>query len=152
MGFMATLTILGDPPSDYLKLEVVGRRFDTSESSYFDRNLLNVATSVHVGGFDGLIGAEIRTDEFRKFRDELALLYQNLDGEARLYVLQGWVDLTFRGDGLGHVEVRGTVTDYPGIGNVLKFELGIDQTFLPDLISQLDNLESEYPTLGKPVD
>ncbi len=147
---MSVLRIHGDPSSDFLTIEVLRRKFPQGGSTHWDENLLETPVEVHIGGFEAHVIAEIRTDELRNFRDELALLYENLEGDARLYVLQNWVDLTFHGDGLGHIHMRGTITDNPGIGNVLKFELRIDQTFLPEIILQLDNMNAEFPVLDKP--
>jgi hypothetical protein len=145
---MPFLTIPDDPPSDFVKINVLGRMFPEVNGDYFDANLLDTMVEVHVGGFGGTIAAEIRTDEFRSFRDELEQLFVKLDGSAQLYVLQGQINLNFQGDGLGHFKVRGSVTDRVGVGNVLEFQLHLDQTFLPDLLAQLDEIDVEFPVLG----
>ena len=130
-----------------MKIDIRGRTFPDVSGDYFDANLLDTMVECHVGGFNGIVPAEIRTDEFRSFRDELKQLFALLDGAAELRVLQGQINLKFQGDGLGHINVWGTLTDRIGVGNVLKFELHIDQTFLPDLLQQLDAIEIEFPVL-----
>jgi len=55
-----------------------------------------------------------------------------------------------KGDGAGHIAITGTVKDEPGMGNSLKFSIDLDQTFLPAILGQLDEIDREYPVLGHP--
>jgi hypothetical protein len=63
--------------------------------------------------------------------------------------MEGWVSLDFEGDRLGHIRCSGTVMDDPGIGNRLNFTLDLDQSYLPQLISDLDHLIEVFPPIGR---
>ena len=43
----------------------------------------------------------------------------------------GYLDLTMKGDGLGHIAVTGEGWDRPRLGSHLEINYEIDQTFLP---------------------
>jgi hypothetical protein len=110
---------------------------------------LTTPITFHIGSFHGVVEASLMTYELRRFRAELSSLFDTLVGEAQLYSLEGWIRLKFRGDGIGHFDVRGTIKDEAGTGNELIFELSMDQTFLPAILSELDDLDLEFPVVGE---
>jgi hypothetical protein len=145
---MSTVTISGGAYG-YLKIDAQGRSFPHS-IEYWDINSLTTPIAFHIGEFQGVIPASLMNYELRRFRTELATLYETLEGDAQLYSLEGWIGLKFHGDGLGHVDVRGSLKDEAGTGNELTFELVMDQTFLPTILSELDDVDAEFPVVGEP--
>jgi hypothetical protein len=53
------------------------------------------------------------------------------------------------GDGRGHFTARCELRDQPGIGNKLIIELAFDQTDVPAMLRDLDELLRRFPVRGK---
>jgi hypothetical protein len=94
--------------------------------------------AIRVEGFTGQISASFEVDDFRRLRDSLTRLHESLGESARFEPRERQVTLNFEGDGLGHVTIAGLAYSEATFGNKLSFEVGIDQTFLPSLISELN--------------
>jgi hypothetical protein len=88
------------------------------------------------------------TTDFELFKRELKATYKNLNGTAKFKTLEGQIEINMRGDRLGHFEIECVAMDEPGTGNQLEIRMGFDQTYIPDLLRQLDNIISEYPIQG----
>jgi hypothetical protein len=148
MGRMSSLRVTIPPDEENLTIEVAGRMHPAS-SDYWDGNWLTSPIHVDIGCFSGQIPASLRLDELRRFREQLETFYETLRGEARLESLEHWISLVFKADELGHVRVTGSVRDEPGMGSTLSFELLFDQTYLPAVLHQLQQIESAYPVVGR---
>lgn len=74
------------------------------------------------------------------FRDELVKLNNSLVGTANLNTIEHNIDLKFTGDGLGHVKVNGILRHASTYGLQLHFEINSDQTFLPSLIKECNDV------------
>jgi len=72
------------------------------------------------------------------FRDDLAVLYEKLKGEAHLPRSYENAMLSVRGDGLGHLVVAGEVRAGYVMQSRLQFEFSIDQTHLPEIMRAID--------------
>jgi hypothetical protein len=104
-----------------------------------------------VGKFEARVGASLRADELRSFRDALRILYTTLDGEAVLKSTEEWLTLRFAAASRGRLKVTGTLLDRPGDGNQLIFKINdLDQSYLPRIIDSLDEVETFFPVLGSP--
>jgi hypothetical protein len=140
---------IGSSEREGLTIHVLGRMHPAA-TDYWDGNWLLAPIDIAVGAYSGRVDAGLRVDELARFRTELEALYQTLDGDAHLSSIEGWVDMTASGDGLGHVTVAGSTRDRPGVGNQLFFRLEVDQTFLPPIIEALLAVERALPVLGRP--
>ena len=107
--------------------------------------------SVAAGGFRGRYVANLRTEELEQFRSEVQTLYEPLTGVAHLRTMEEQLKLELEGDGRGHVTCRGEARDVAGTGNVLRFELALDQTQLFGTMVQLSELLTRYPIRGSPA-
>jgi hypothetical protein len=112
---------------------------------YWDDNWLTVEIRVQAGGIHGKVTAAILTGEFEKFLSELRPLYETLSGSANFKTMEAQLTLILVGDGKGHIELRGEVTDQPGIGNRLNFVLQFDQTQLATSIRELERVMAQFP-------
>lgn len=138
---------IGSSVNEYLILDVLGRkRPDLTDNSTL--NWLDVNASICVGGFTGKIRQDLYTDELYWFEQKLENLFNTLNGEAVLDAMEKWIYLKFEGDGKGHVACSGEVTDRYDYGNVLKFNINLDQTYLPNIINGLKELLETYPVFG----
>ena len=112
---------------------------------YHDGNWLTIQVRVLAGGFRGKIDASILTDELTRFIAQLRPLYETLRGIAEFSTLEEQLHLRLSGDGKGHVELVGEITDQPGIGNRLHFTLEFDQSQLAASIRELEGVTAEFP-------
>ena len=55
------------------------------------------------------------------------------------------LSLRLVGDGKGHIELRGDVSDRAGVGNRLHFHLGCGQSELGASIRELERVTSQFP-------
>ena len=135
---------LGESTHDRVEVTVSGYERQPS-GNYDDDNWLNVEVSVAAGGFRGKFEASFVTTELIGFRDEIATLYRNLSGEAKLVTLETQLSLTLTGNGRGGIALRGEAWDQPGIGNRLEFKLNLDQTYLAKTLEELNAVVERFP-------
>ena len=140
--------VIGKESSEHVAIRISSRERVGSED-YWDGNWLNAEVSVVVGSWQGQFNAYLGSYDFVRFRKELENLYEKLTGEANFATLDSKLYFAFHGDGLGHIHVDGTACDYSGTGNTLRFSLELDQTYLPNIITQLMKIEGAYPVVGE---
>jgi hypothetical protein len=139
---------IGGETAEFLALAIRGRRLPDS-ADYWDGNWLNCDLEVAAGAFRGAFSSTIRNEDLERFRRQLTPLYEHLSGTATLEALEGWLCLDLSGDGRGHLEAKAQLCDQPVSGNSLEFRLYLDQTNLPALIRQLDEVCRAYPVIGR---
>jgi hypothetical protein len=126
----------------------VKRRARPSSEDYWDGNWLVVDMAVEMGSWTGRFDANLRCEEFDRFLSEVRHLNENLDSVAEFVTMEGWLRLQLNGDGLGHIAAKGEATDQPGRGDTLSFRMDFDQTYLPRLIAELQDVLKEFPVRG----
>jgi hypothetical protein len=112
---------------------------------------INCRATVHAGKFQGTADLYLEARDLMSFGQPLESLYRTLKGEAALDTIESQISLKLVGDGKGHVELRGTLFDRCGNGNMLKFVLQYDQTLLWQTISALRDVLSQIDSKGKSV-
>jgi hypothetical protein len=80
--------------------------------------------------------------ELSRFAQELRILYEQLNGKAILAPMEPNLELSFTGEGKGHVEVEGTARNNFHTGTELSFRLDLDQTYLPAIAKALADADS----------
>jgi len=110
------------------------------EDADLEHGRLYCAITIKVDRFSGDITADYEDRDFVKLQSDLTKLHETLSGTAILYHRDEQFVLQFEGDGLGHITISGTALAYPTYGNKLDFSLAIDQSYLPALITQLQNI------------
>ena len=118
------------------------------EDSDLERGRLYCAIAIKVDRFSGDIAADFESGDFVKLQSDLTKLFETLSGAATLSHRDEQFLLYFLGDGLGHITVSGTAFAHPTYGNKLDFELAIDQSYLPALISQLQSINKVISDVG----
>ena len=115
-----------------------------ADISYPSNTILSV--SVTSAGFSASTTMDIDIKEIPTFCDELQKIYYSLNGEAKIQEPYGKQYIQFSGDKKGHIFVSGTLHSNGAndFWQELKFENGIDQTFLPDFLKQLTTLSNHY--------
>jgi hypothetical protein len=108
---------------------------NTSEG-WFDTEV-----KVQCDGWRGKFTASFLHGELSALARELRILHEKLHGEAALVPLEPNLELSFIGDGKGHIEVNGTARNQFHSGTKLSFRLDLDQTFLPGIVKGLENVD-----------
>ena len=106
---------------------------------------LYAIVTLSVGGFKGRYAANFGSWAFSDFAAQLDQLYQTVSGSAVFTSDEGQLELTLTCDIRGHIQVRGEAMDYVVTGNELIFQLDIDQTHLPAILSSLHQALKKYP-------
>jgi hypothetical protein len=138
---------IGDSRND-VSIIVSGRERPAS-TDFHDGNWLSATVSVSAGAWRGEYRANLRTEDFRSFLDEVRSLRDMPEGKAEFNPMEPWIVLQLEGDGRGRVAVTGQADDRVATGNKLSFHFDVDQTFLPSLIRDLESLLAEFPVIGE---
>jgi hypothetical protein len=142
--------LIGHTASDHVSIRVLGR-LHADASDYWDGNWLVTPIEIVAGAFEGQIGASLRVEELRGFREAIQRLNISLRGEALLESMETWLTLRITIDGSGRIVASGRVIDRPGAGNELSFRIdGLDQSYLPHMINALEEIETFFPVIGAP--
>jgi hypothetical protein len=134
----------GHAERERIEVDVHGYDRLTHGANWYD-NWLTVQIRVQAGGFHGEVAAEIVAGELVTFASQLRPLYETLNGSAEFSTMEGQLSLRLVGDGAGHIELRGEVSDQAGVGNCLHFTLRFDQTQLGASIRELEKITSHFP-------
>ena len=133
------LTIkLGVDAGDHVDITINGRPDEKDD-------WLDATIHVVAGAFSGCASALLVTCDFPRFRHELESLHHSLNGTATFATIERQLKIECTGNGRGGIEVTGTVEDRVVDGNALRFRFDTDQTFLPELIAQIHDIEHAYP-------
>lgn len=130
--------------TDSVKIQINRFAYPDATDSH-DKNWLDVTISLKTGAFTVKYSAYFQTTDLQFLHDELITLHKNLNGEFTFSTLEEQLELNFKGDGIGHIEISGIAQDRAGIGNTLNFELHIDQTSLTPLIQEIHEALKEFP-------
>jgi hypothetical protein len=126
------------------------RRENPDAADYWDGNWLVCTATIAAGGFRGRFDAQLRADEFARFREQLRPLYEKLVGRAVFDPMEPWMRIEVDGDGKGHFRATCRATDQVGVGNTLSFTIDFDQTELPEILKGLDAVCEAFPVVGTP--
>ena len=141
--------LIGNESTNWVAVRVLARSHPGLQD-YWDGNWVRSEVTLRAGAFSGRYVADLRTDEFARFRDELNVVFQPLIGRATFSSLEGWLGIELVGDGKGHFSGSCQAMDTPGTGNCLSFSLAIDQTEIPSILNNLDSILSQFPVIGSP--
>ena len=130
---------------DFLKIEVIGFAYPDTKDDW-DRKWVKSKASLKAGGFTGQFACDLMTSDFQKFKEQLSELYEKMNGIAIFDTIEDQIKIKIKGDGIGHFEADCKVMDSAGIGNSLEFFLEFDQTYIPAIINQLENITRTFPT------
>ena len=142
--------LIGDAGGQHVLIRPLGRS-QPGLFDYWDANWIACEVQVAAGGFVGKFSADLRSEEFQSFLEEVEALSRSLEGTATFATMEGQITLSLTGDGQGHVRVQADALDVPGIGNRLHFGFEIDQTYLPQVCQELESLLVAFPVIGQPM-
>jgi hypothetical protein len=145
----STEILIGDLAAQHVLVRPMSRStpglFDT-----WDGNWIDCEVEMAAGGFRGRFRADLRSEEFQTFLEQVEGLSATMEGVAGLTGMEGQIALSLTGEGMGRVRVAGEALDVAGTGNRLQFAFDVDQTCLPEIARSLEHLLSAFPVVGAP--
>lgn len=119
----------------------------SSHQAHWSEGWLKGCITIKAGAFQGTYEGEFALIDFISFRKELQYLYLNLNGTAKLNCLEDPLKINIKGDGLGHLHAICEASDQSKYDSwrVLTFDLNFDQTYIPALLRQLDEIMEAFP-------
>jgi hypothetical protein len=127
---------IGSEADNHVAIRVLGK--PESRDAW---EFVNAEIDVQAGFWRGTYRASLQATDFPPFRQQLQAIYDWKGNSAAFTTIEGWLTLNLTADRLGHVHLDGTATDYPGTGNTLTFHLDLDQSYLPQIIAELESIE-----------
>jgi hypothetical protein len=143
----STEILIGDPGGQHVLIRPLARSLP-GLFDYSDGNWVVCEIEITAGGFRGQYRADLRSEEFQAFADEMSGLSTTLEGTAGFSTIEGQIGFSLTGEGNGVVRVEGEGADAPGTGNRLHFGFEIDQTYLPEISRALEALLAAFPVTG----
>ena len=142
---------VGGESHEFLSVEILGcASADDEVHDYWDENWLAVLVEVRAGGFQGSVSCQFQAEELVQLRERLDDLFHWKEDSADFTTLESWLAIRFMIDKHGRITVLGDLIDRPLDGNRLRFELSIDQSFLPSTLRDLDHAIKTFPVIGTP--
>ena len=144
---MWTVTIRGEQNKG-LVLAVSGHLVPNPITDW-DREWLACRAEAETGTFRGTVENSLQIQEFQRFKEQLRSLYGDLSGTAALETLERWIRVVMKGDGLGHIATHVEVVDGLVEGSSLEYWINLDQTYLPPLIRELEEICGAFPVVAQ---
>ena len=114
----------------------------------WDRNWIKTKVTVKGGVFSGEFVGEFMTTDFEIFKRQLKKLDQDFNATATFQPLEQQLTLKIKGDGLGHFDVDCEAAPQSHLGQTLTFSMNFDQTYIKELVKQLDKITKAFPING----
>jgi hypothetical protein len=97
-------------------------------------------------GFKSKFKFSLMLGELISFLEDLKKFNSTLKGQAAFANIEDNIKLTFSTDGLGHVLIKGLLRDQT-YSVKTSFDIESDQTFLPTLVNEVDQIVKHYLSL-----
>jgi hypothetical protein len=128
-----------------LRIWIHGRESPDSDDEW-DGNWLRVTANCAAAGASvWSTGSFLDTVSFARWEQSLRRLYETLSGEAMLSASEPELVVQVQStDRVGHLRVRVKITPVL-VNQDHRFDFSADQSYLPPVIQQCQNLLAEYP-------
>jgi len=119
----------------HLEVKISGKEYDPE--------WLVAQADYNQNGFAAKFEFSIMLGELASFTKQIQVLFSSLKGKARFANIEDNINLVFSTDGLGHINIEGTLRDssYTVKTNFLIIS---DQTFLQDIINGCIQVLNRY--------
>lgn len=134
--------------NDYVRIFAIGLTYPNAETDW-EKNYIESRIEINAYPFNGIYKATLFAVDFEKFKQGLDRIYNDLSGVTLFDCLENDIEIKVKGDGLGHFSASCKAKDTTTQGgNELSFNLNFDQTQIPELINQLEEITKAFPTVG----
>jgi hypothetical protein len=143
----STEVLIGDSTAQHVLIRPLSRS-NPGLFDIWDGNRIDCEVEIAAGGFRGRLRADLRSDEFQTFSEQVEGLNRTIEGVASLTSVEGQIALSLTVDGNGRVRASGEALDAAGAGNRLQFGFDVDRTRLPEISRSLAYLLAAFPVVG----
>lgn len=133
-----------------MTLELLRREFP-DVADYWGGNWFVARVSAVAPGFQADFLATVHQQEIVSLQEAVAQLAAALEGRVEWKTVEGFLDFHAARNRLGHIRWTLDLIRPVGTGNRLTLQLDNDQTYLPELLHQIDNSLEAFSLLGSPV-
>ena len=129
---MSTIHLGSD--SEYVKI--------TLNPPFTSEGWCHAHVEISASCFHGQIEPWVEAFDIESFSSQLAIVYDTLQGEAKLAPREEQLALCVQAGTGGHIQVKGIAWSKATYENRLEFTLELDQSFLPRTLTQLREVVS----------
>lgn len=129
-----------------LEIEVL-RRSRPESTDFEDGNWLESEIKIDLPGFKGLYGANLRSDDFEQFYQDLEELRANQANEIEFTTMEEGIYLKGKLDVSGNIKWEGVAKSSWDSG-CLTFRIETDYSSIDSLLSQVQEILNEFPVVG----
>lgn len=130
-----------------IRLEPLRLEFTNADNDW-DRSWIKTKVEVIAGPFSGEYIANVMTTDFETFKQQIKAVYRSLTGVARFEPLENQLIIEVQADDLGHIQVKCEAAPQTYNQDRLSFSFALDQTYLPNLVNQLQAITEIFPVSG----
>ena len=130
-----------------IRVSILGYEIPDAQD-YWDGNWLNATAHIAISGFRAEFPYAARASDLAGFLAELSALHSSLKETASLQSLEPEIMLNAHVDAQGRMEWDCLAQHPLGYGPKFEFRFTADQSYLPELISQLTAVLDKYPVRG----
>ena len=145
----STEIVIGDLEAQHVVIRPVGRGSPGLFDSW-DGNWIVCEIEISAGGFRGRFSADMRSEEFHAFMEQVSELARTIEGAATFTTMEGQLAISLTAAADGRVKVAGEALDLAGSENRLEFSFDVDQAYLTALARSLELLLAAFPVIGAP--
>ena len=145
----STEIVIGDMDAQHVVIRPVGRS-SPGLFDYWDGNWIVCEVEIAAGGFRGRFTADMRSEEFHTFMEQISELDRTIEGAATFTTMEGQLAISLTAAVNGRVKIVGEALDLAGSENRLAFSFDVDQTYLSALARSLESLLAAFPVIGTP--
>ncbi len=145
----STEVLIGDASAQHVLIRPLSR---SSPGLFDDRdgNWVECEIEIVAGGFRGGFTADMRSEEFHAFMDQVSELGRTIDGAATFTTMEGQLALSLTADRSGRIRIAGEALDLAGSENRLAFRFDVEAACLAAMSRALESLLAAFPVIGAP--
>jgi hypothetical protein len=141
----AVIVRVGHEAYSFIALEIDG--YEQPDTTWpVDANRLLAVLRYHAIRTGGSLPITIETQDLAQLRRQLLEAHTDLGATISFAPSSGYFSLIAEGDGRGHYAMRCSVGRGSRGVTIASFEIEFDQSYLPEIIEQLDEALERYPT------
>jgi len=124
-----------------------GNLLDLVFHDHDDEDWLSTSVSVRAGHFAGSYRAMFHREDVVALQQGFKRLDERFESGFEFVPTEPWLTMAISGDRLGHLTARCIARDNVGeeIPRTLQFTVVFDQSYLPELIKQVNYVLSRFP-------
>jgi uncharacterized protein involved in outer membrane biogenesis len=145
----STEVLIGDASAQHVLIRPLSR---SNPGLFDDRdgNWIECEVEVVVGSFRGAFTADMRSEEFHAFMDQVSELGRTVDGAATFTTMEGQLAIALTARPGGQIRVAGEALDLAAGENRLTFNFDCDPAVLSAMSLSLESLLTTFPVIGTP--